>query len=287
MVQSLDFITPIVNDPQAFGAIAAANALSDIYAMGATPIFALNIVSFPIQSMPMETLGAILAGGAAKAQEAGISIVGGHSIDDSIPKYGLSVTGLVHPDKLIRKDGAQVGDVLILTKPLGTGILATGVDLGIVGQDIEFVLTNVMSELNKNAARVMSSFPVHACTDISGYGLLGHLREMLGANLTAVLDYPKIPILPQVWEVLKHGGISSGTQSNARYLREQVLCQDGLSQLEQVVLFDAQTSGGLLIAVSEENAPALIAKLEIAGTLSTSKIGHIEARQKTPIEIKL
>ncbi len=199
VVQTVDFITPIINDPHTFGAIAAANALSDIYALGATPIFALNIVSFPIKSMPMEILGAILAGGAEKVREAGISIVGGHSVDDTIPKYGLSVTGLVHPEKLIRKHGTQVGDVLILTKPLGTGILATGLDVGIAGDEVEEVMIRVMLELNKDAAQVMSLFDVHACTDVSGFGLLGHLREMLGSDLTAVLNYEQIPILPQVW----------------------------------------------------------------------------------------
>ncbi len=153
VVQTVDFITPIVNNPHTFGAIAAANALSDIYAMGATPVFALNIVSFPIKSMPLEILGAILSGGAEKVREAGISIVGGHSVDDTIPKYGLSVTGLVNSQNLIRKHGAQVGDVLILTKPLGTGILATGLDVGIVGEEIEEVMTRVMLELNKEAAR--------------------------------------------------------------------------------------------------------------------------------------
>jgi selenide,water dikinase len=286
VVQTVDFITPIINDPHMFGAIAAANALSDIYAMGATPIFALNIVSFPIKSMPMEILGAILAGGAEKVREAGISIVGGHSVDDTIPKYGLSVTGLVNPQNLIRKHGAQVGDVLILTKPLGTGILATGLDVGIAGEEIEEVMIRVMLELNKDAAQVMSSFNVHACTDVSGFGLLGHLLEMLGSDLTAVLSYEQIPILPQVWDVLKYGGISSGTHSNALYLRDEVRWDKSLTPQQQFVLFDAQTSGGLLIAAPEDVAPALVAKLGEVGTLASAVIGRVENRESVVIKIK-
>jgi len=286
VVQTVDFITPIINDPHTFGAIAAANALSDIYAMGATPIFALNIVSFPIKSMPMEILGAILAGGAEKVREAGISIVGGHSVDGTIPKYGLSVTGSVHPEKLIRKHGAQVGDVLILTKPLGTGILATGIDVGIAGDEVEEVMIRVMLELNKDAAQVMSSFDVHACTDVSGFGLLGHLLEMLGSDLTAVLNYEQIPILPQVWDVLKYGGTSSGTHSNALYLRDEVSWDKSLTPQQQLVLFDAQTSGGLLMAAPEDVAPALVAKLREVGTLASAVIGRVDNRESVGIKIK-
>jgi selenide,water dikinase len=286
IVQTVDFITPIINDPHTFGAIAAANALSDIYAMGASPIFALNIVSFPIKSMPMEILGAILAGGAEKVREAGISIVGGHSVDDSIPKYGLSVTGLANPQKLIRKHGAQIGDVLILTKPLGTGILATGLDVGIAGEEIEKVMIRVMLELNKDAAQVMSSFDVHACTDVSGFGLLGHLLEMLGSDLTAVLSYEQIPILPQVWDILKYGGISSGTHSNALYFRDEVRWDKSLTPQQQFVLFDAQTSGGLLMAAPEDVALALVAKLEEVGTLASAVIGRVENREDVGIKIK-
>jgi selenide,water dikinase len=286
IVQTVDFITPIINDPHTFGAIAAANALSDIYAMGASPIFALNIVSFPIKSMPMEILGAILAGGAEKVREAGISIVGGHSVDDSIPKYGLSVTGLANPQKLIRKHGAQIGDVLILTKPLGTGILATGLDVGIAGEEIEKVMIRVMLELNKDAAQVMSSFDFHACTDVSGFGLLGHLLEMLGSDLTAVLSYEQIPILPQVWDILKYDGISSGTHSNALYFRDEVRWDKSLTPQQQFVLFDAQTSGGLLMAAPEDVALALVAKLEEVGTLASAVIGRVENREDVGIKIK-
>lgn len=286
VVQTVDFITPVVNDPYSFGAIAAANALSDIYAMGASPIFALNIVSFPVKSMPMDTLGAIIAGGAQKAGEAGISIVGGHSVDDTTPKYGLTVTGLVHPQKLIRKTGGQVGDILILTKPLGTGILSTGVDSGIVGETIETIVINIMLELNRNAAEVMTKFPVHACTDVTGYGLLGHLNEMLNSELSAVLNYSKMPITPQVWDVLKYGGVSSGTHANARYLRERVQWDRSFSPQEQLVLFDAQTSGGLLMAVPEEAASNLISALENAGTLAAAPIGRLEKFQGLPIIVE-
>lgn len=286
IVQTLDFITPVVNDPYSFGAIAAANAISDIYAMGAKPIFALNIVSFPIRSMPMETLGAILAGGAAKAAEAGIPIVGGHSVDDTSPKYGLTVTGLVDPRKLIRKSGAQVGDVLVVTKPLGTGILAAGVDSGIAGEEIEAVLTAVMLELNLKAAQVMQTFPVHACTDVSGYGLLGHLKEMLSPDLTAILDYDKVPVLPQVWDVLKFGGVSSGTHANARYVRDLVKWEENITPQEQLVLADAQTSGGLLMAVPADSAESLTAQLKQAGTFAADIIGSVQERKDFPIEVR-
>lgn len=286
IVQTVDFITPIVNDPRAFGAIAVANALSDIYAMGAKPIFALNIVSFPVKSMPMDTLGSILAGGAEKAEEAGISIVGGHSVDDTTPKYGLSVTGLVHPQQLIHKNGAQVGDVLVLTKPLGTGILSTGVDSGIASEEIEEVVTGVMLELNRSAAEVMVSFPVHACTDVTGYGLLGHLNEMLNSDISAVLSYNEMPILPQVWDILKFGGISRGTHANARYLRERVQWKGSFSLQEQLVLFDAQTSGGLLIAIPEAAASDLISRLNKVKTLAAAPIGRIEKQQGLPLIIE-
>jgi len=286
IVQTLDFITPVVNDPYSFGAIAAANAISDIYAMGAKPVFALNIVSFPIKSMPMETLGAILAGGAAKAAEAGISIVGGHSVDDTSPKYGLTVTGLVNPQRLIRKSGAQAGDVLVLTKPLGTGILASGVDSGIAGEEIETTLTAVMLELNLKAAKVMQSFPIHACTDVSGYGLLGHLKEMLSSDLTVMLDYGRVPILPQVWDILKYGGVSSGTHANARYLRDLVKWDESITPQEQMVLYDAQTSGGLLMAAPADVADSLISQLNQAGTLAADIIGYVYQRNDFPIEVK-
>ncbi|KJS48553.1 MAG: hypothetical protein VR66_13435, partial [Peptococcaceae bacterium BRH_c23] len=254
--------------------------------MGAKPIFALNIVSFPIKTMPMETLGAILAGGAAKAAEAGFSIVGGHSVDDASPKYGLSVTGLVHPQKLIRKSGALVGDALILTKPLGTGILATGIDSGIVGDEVEAALTAVMLELNLKAAQVMQTFPVHACTDVSGFGLLGHLSEMLNPDLSVMLDYDKLPILPQVWDILKYGGVSSGTHSNARYLGDQVHWEEKITLLEQMVLFDAQTSGGLLMAVPAEVANLLISELTLAKTLAANIIGYVCKRSDFPIKVR-
>lgn len=287
VVQTVDFITPIVNDPHTFGAIAAANALSDIYAMGATPIFALNIVSFPIKSMSSEILGSILAGGAEKVGEAGISIVGGHSVDDPIPKYGLSVTGLVKPQNLIRKQGAQVGDVLILTKPLGTGILANGLDAGIAEEKIEEIMIQVMLKLNKEAAQLMSLFNVHACTDVSGFGLLGHLYEMLGSSLAAVISYERVPILHQVWDILKYGGISSGTHANARYLRDEVKWDGFLTTQQQLVLFDSQTSGGLLIALPEDEAKDLLTKLLEVGTIDAAVIGYVENRKSVPIKVKV
>ncbi|MCL5960853.1 MAG: selenide, water dikinase SelD, partial [Chloroflexi bacterium] len=204
IVQTIDFITPVVDDPYNFGAIVAANALSDIYAMGAKPLFALNIVGFPAKTLPMSILGEILRGSADKAAEAGASIVGGHSIDDNEPKYGLAVTGIVHPDQVVTNAGAKPGDVLVLTKPLGTGIITTGIDRLLVGERTVERVTAVMSELNRRAAEAMVQVAVNGCTDVTGFGLLGHLHEMAKARgVAAEVTLETIPVLPETWELLK------------------------------------------------------------------------------------
>jgi selenide,water dikinase len=271
LVQTVDYITPIVDDPYTFGAIAAANALSDIYAMGARPIMALNLVGYPVKTLPMSTLGEILRGGAEKVIEAGASLLGGHSIEDHEPKYGLSVSGLVHPDKVITKRGAQPGDLLVLTKPLGIGVITTGIDRQLVDEEIAQEAINWMLLLNREASEVMQTIGVHATTDVTGFGLLGHLREMLsGGGIGARLELSKVPILAAARGLAKQGCVPEGSHNNHRYLADFVEYGASVSPEAELLLCDAQTSGGLLMAVSPGKVDALLALL--AGT---STPGHV------------
>jgi selenide,water dikinase len=248
----VDFFPPVVDDPFAFGQIAAANALSDVWAMGARPLFALNLVAFPTQALPTETLARILEGGQSKADEAGISILGGHSVDDPEPKYGMAVTGVVHPRRILTNAGGRAGDVLILTKPLGSGIATTAIKRGIASPELERNVIELMSRLNRAAGEVFASgkFPVHALTDVTGFGLLGHLTEMaLGAKLRARLFLEQIPILAGVPALAEQGVVPAGTIANLEHFGAQVCFPDGLPDPVKRVLADAQTNGGLLAAV--------------------------------------
>ena len=285
IVQSLDFFTPIVDDPYAFGAIAATNALSDIYAMGATPLFAMNIVGFPENTLPMSVLQEILHGAHDKAAEAGISVVGGHTIEDPEPKYGMVVTGIVHPDEIIRNVGARPGDMLILTKPLGTGILSTALKRGMLSEEIKQKLIHSMSTLNKSAAAVMSGFPVHACTDITGFGLLGHLREMIEASgCNAEIDFAEIPFMDEVNTLATAGVIPGGSYNNLDYVKAHL--ETGThGRTHQLMLSDAQTSGGLLIAVSNKKATDLLNALIAEGITDAAIIGQITEKGKGKIQI--
>ena len=275
VVQTVDFFTPIVDDPYWFGAISAANSLSDIYAMGAQPIFALNIVGFPSNRLPLQVLETILHGAQEKAQEAGIAILGGHTVDDSEPKYGMAVTGLVHPDKILRNSTAVPGDVLILTKPIGLGILTTALKQGLVGKDVETKAIQIMAQLNKEAAECMQAYTVHACTDVTGFGLLGHLREMTaGAGVDAILNLESIPILPEARELAAMDVIPGGTLNNLKYVKPHVSFAEGISTIEQALLADAQTSGGLLISVPETESDQLLKDLLDRG-LDAARIGSI------------
>lgn len=286
MVQTLDFITPVVNDPYAFGAIAAANAISDIYAMGAKPLFALNIVGFPVKSLPLNILEDILKGGADKATEAGVSIAGGHSIEDNTPKYGMAVTGLVEPDKMIRKKGALPGDVLILTKPIGIGIVTTAVDRGLAGTDMELEAYKIMAVLNKGASEAMVEVGVNACTDVTGYGLLGHLYEMLTAsNVSARIFLNQVPIIPEAREFATTGTVSSGTHNNYRFIREYINWKGGITEADRMLLCDAQTSGGLLMAVPGGKAETLKKALLEAGCLVAAEIGIITEKRDKIVEV--
>ena len=278
-MQTLDFITPVLDDPYSFGAVAAANALSDIYAMGAVPEFALNIVEFPVKTLPLDILEEILRGGSDKAKEAGVDIVGGHSIEDNAPKYGLSVTGKVELKKLATKSGACPGDVLFLTKPLGSGIITTAIDRGLAGEDIEKEIFEIMSMLNQEASRAMTDVGVNACTDVTGFGLLGHLYEMAKASgLNAFVEVDNIPVINNVEEFVDMGVIPTGTENNMHFLRDKVSWHEDVSLRDKIILSDAQTSGGLLIAVSEDKAGRLETALEKAGCLASARIGRLESK---------
>lgn len=262
IVQTVDFFTPIVDDPYEFGAIAAANAFSDIYAMGGRPLFALNIVAFPSQRLSMSVLEAILRGASDKAKEAGIVIIGGHTIDDLEPKYGLATTGVVSPQKIWRNIGARVGDALVLTKALGTGIISTAVKRGLADASAASAAVETMSALNKTAAETAADFEIHACTDITGFGLLGHLLEMVrGSAVAAVIDGDRIEPLAQALELAAAGAVPGGTQSNLDHVAGSVVFDARISPFQRILLADAQTSGGLLFAVAPQDADKLTAAL--------------------------
>ena len=244
LVSTVDFFTPIVDDPYSFGQIAAANSLSDIYAMGARPLFALNLVAFPRDTLPMSVLGEILRGGADKAAEAGIAIVGGHSIDDAEPKYGLAVTGLAHPDRLLRKAGLRPGDRLFLTKPLGIGIISTAIKRGVAPAEVTAEAIRVMSTLNRAASEAALAAGVHAGTDVTGFGLLGHLSEMTatsGVGATIWLD--RVAVLEAAWQLARDDVVPGGTKRNLRYVESRVRFADDITLAERLVLADAQTAG--------------------------------------------
>jgi selenium donor protein len=279
LVQTLDYFTPIVDDPYGFGAIAAANSLSDLYAMGATPLFALNIVGFPVNKLPLAVLKDILRGGADKAREAGIGIVGGHSIDDAEPKYGLVCTGRVHPDRIWRNVGARAGDDLVLTKPLGMGIISTAIKREKAAPALIQRAIETMATLNRDAAdAVIATGGAHAVTDVTGFGLLGHLREMTaGSAVGARVRLADVPILEGVWDLARSGLVPGGTQRNLQHLQatQAVEWGPGLTELEQLVLSDAQTSGGLLVAVPRARTAALLDHLRSARTPTAARIGEI------------
>lgn len=275
IVETVDFFTPVVDDPYTFGQIAAANALSDIYAMGARPLFALNIVAFPSKKLPLEVLEEILKGGADKVREAGINVVGGHSIDDPEPKYGLVVTGLVHPEKVVANSTAKVGDSLILTKPLGVGIVTTAIKKEKVSKAAIEKAVSVMSALNKEASEAMVEVGVSAATDITGFGLLGHLLEMIqGSGVGARIHLDSVPVIEEAWEYVREDIVPGGTQANLEYVNPCVQWGDGVSEDAKLVISDAQTSGGLLISVPKNKEGVLLKALKDKG-VTGAVIGEI------------
>lgn len=266
LVQTVDFFTPIVDDPYAFGQVAAANALSDVYAMGGTPKTVLNLVAFPIAKLNRTVLADILRGAGDKVREAGATLVGGHSIDDNEPKFGLAVTGVIHPEKVLTNAGARPGDRLILTKPIGVGILTTAIKRDKLSVEETERVTAVMATLNRRAAEVMADYPVHACTDVTGFGLLGHALEMAkGSGVGLVINRGSVPVLPRARALAEEGVVPGGTKNNYRHVAPSVDFAPTLDELDRLVLCDAVTSGGLLIAVDGERAEALHAALVQAG----------------------
>lgn len=275
LVFTVDFFPPITDDPYEFGAIAAANSLSDVYAMGGRPLIALNIVGFPA-SLDPEILGEVLRGGYAKAAEAECLIVGGHTVDDPEPKYGLSVVGIVEPGQQVANAAAQPGDVLVLTKPIGTGIITTAGKQGRVDPGVLQGAVTAMATLNRDAAQAMTKVGVHAATDITGFGLLGHLKSMVkGSGIGAQIHLNQVPTLPGVWELLEQGIAPGGTGRNRDSVADSVQWHPDLSDNDQLLLCDAQTSGGLLIAVAADKQDALLAELTAAGTPAAAIVGRI------------
>ena len=262
IIQTVDFFTPVVDNPYQFGQIAAANALSDIYAMGGKPLFALNIVGFPINDLPKSILTDILQGGADKADEAGIPIVGGHSVDDKEPKYGLVVTGEIHKDRIWKNSGARPGDALVLTKSLGTGIIATGIKKGVATQNSIEDAINSMSSLNKDSAQELREYHVNAVTDVTGFGLLGHLKEVCeNSDVSSKINFQDLLFLDGAKELAMSGVMPGGTKRNLKSVEKVVSFSDHLSDIEQLLSADAQTSGGLLISMPMKDAKSYVKKV--------------------------
>ncbi|MFW5758046.1 MAG: selenide, water dikinase SelD [Bacteroidota bacterium] len=286
IVQTLDFFTPVVDDPYTFGAIAAANALSDIYAMGARPLFALNIVAFPSNRLPVQVLKDILKGASDKAAEAGIFILGGHSVDDPEPKFGMVVTGMVHPQKILTNSGAKPGDAIILTKPIGTGIISTAVKRKLAEEQIAKDAIQVMSALNANVAALMSEYQIDACTDVTGFGLLGHLKEMITASQVSCSIYAdEVPVFKGVYDLAMAGAIPGGSRNNLDFVKENIRWSPKITDIQKIILADAQTSGGLLIAVNQQYAKTFIADLYQTYSISAKQIGIVQNKTDYSINV--
>ena len=276
LVQTVDFFPPMVDDPFSFGQIAAANALSDVYAMGGVPKTAMNIVAFPVNTMDITILRTIIEGGLDKMREAGVVLVGGHTVEDNELKYGLAATGFIHPDRILTKRSLQCGDRLILTKPLGTGIVATAIKAGLADRALTDQVTMAMTTLNRDAAETMDDFPVHACTDITGFGFLGHLAEMVvdsgyGVRITA----SDVPIYPEALEWAAMGLIPAGAYNNRNFRGPFVDFASDVPRQWQDLLFDPQTSGGLLIAVAAGEAERLVTALKVKGIDCAAIVGEV------------
>jgi selenide,water dikinase len=286
IVNTVDFFTPIVDDPYVFGQIAAANSLSDVYAMGGEPKTCMNIVCFPKGKMDIEILGEILRGGADKVKESGAVIIGGHSIIDEEIKYGMAVTGVIHPDKIFRNVGVQEGDALILTKPLGTGIISTALKKGKAPKESIEAAVASMIVLNNTASRIMRNYGVHACSDVTGYGLLGHSLEMAsGSSVTFILESAKLPLLPRAARLAEKGYLTGGCKRNRDYLKDKITVDKSIREGLAEVAFDPQTSGGLLIALPQRHAQKLVEELQRNGVKAATIIGYASALQKVWVRL--
>lgn len=284
LIQTLDFFTPVVDDPYTYGQIAACNSLSDVYAMGGKPTVALNIVGFP-SCLPIEILGEILRGGAEKVIEAGAVVVGGHSIEDNEPKYGLSVTGFVHPNKILKNYGAKEGDILILTKPLGTGIINTAIKANMASKLGYNEAVKIMTTLNKYAADIMLKYEINACTDVTGFGLMGHSYEMASSSEVSFQIYKDlIPYIQEAKKYAEMGIVPAGTYKNKNYLKDKYMF-NRVSEWMEDILFDPQTSGGLLISLDSKYGQSImeeLSKLE----LESSIIGKVIKKQEKTILVE-
>ncbi len=280
LVQTIDFFTPIVDDPRIFGRVAAANSLSDVYAMGARPLTAMNVVCFPIKKLGIEILRSILQGGLEVMTEAGVALVGGHSVEDDEPKYGLAVTGLVHPQKIMKNCSLQPGDRIILTKPVGTGVIATALKGGIASPESVEAMVYSMSSLNKVASEIAVNFDVQSCTDVTGFGLVGHLVEMARASSChIILDSSKVPILEGAIEAASMGLIPAGAHANRSFFGSWITLTASVSLERQDLIFDPQTSGGLVLGIPEVRAMEFRQALVEAGIGAATEIGEVLDRR--------
>jgi selenide,water dikinase len=287
LVQTIDFITPIVDDPFNFGQIAAANSLSDVYAMGGTPLTAMNLMGFPRQKIDLGVMTEILRGGLEKIHEAGAVLLGGHTVDDEELKYGLSVTGTVHPQKIWTNKGSRPGDLLILTKKIGTGIVATAAKAEMADPAAAKTAVESMARLNQGAALALSSAPVHACTDITGFGLVGHAIEMAnGAGLSFHLFYPQIPFLPGARDYAAMGLIPAGAYCNRDHFGKAASFASQIPEAERILLFDPQTSGGLLIALPSAAGEEFLRRLRDLGIQEAAIIGEAAPREEKAITVE-
>lgn len=286
LVQTLDFITPVCDDPFEFGRIAACNSLSDVYAMGGKPLTAMNIVAFPTKKFSLDILGRILEGGLSVMKEAGVQLLGGHSIDDPELKYGLSVTGVIHPEKVLRNNMIKAGDSLVLTKPLGTGIIATAVKADFADAEIINSFVKSMGTLNRLSAEIMLKYKVNACTDVTGFGLAGHLLEMIEGNeLSVVINTSGLPLLPGAAENAAMGLIPAGLYRNKSYVGERCIISDDVRLEMSDIIFDPQTSGGLLISLPGKDAELMVHEMRNA-EITASIIGDVVSPEKNSIIVR-
>jgi selenide,water dikinase len=286
LIQTVDFFTPIVDDPYWFGQIAAANALSDVYAMGGTPKTAMNLVAFPAKTMDLSILRQIIQGGGDKLKEAEVVLIGGHSIEDKEIKYGLSVTGTIHPKRVLAKKNLRPGDSLVLTKPLGTGIVNTAIKADMVSEQLSEKVTRLMAALNRDAARIMANFDINACTDVTGFGLLGHLAEMVnGSGCSARIFSAQVPVIPEAEGFAAMGLIPAGAYKNREFREQMITFAETVSRTLQDLMFDPQTSGGLLISVSDVHCNDLISALKEGGIPDAVRIGDVVDSQQEIISV--
>jgi selenide,water dikinase len=287
IIQSVDFFTPVVDDPYDFGRIAVTNSLSDVYAMGGRPLTALNIVCFPQEKMDISVLREVLRGGLDQMRAAGVILLGGHTVDDPELKYGLAVTGTIHPDRVIHNNGARPGDLLILTKPLGTGIISTAIKGNAASAEATAAITKSMTTLNRKASELMLAAGVNACKDISGFGLLGHAAEMIeGTGVGMVIEAAAVPVFPAARDYAEMGMIPGGLHRNRDFRKDIIDIARSVPQYLQDILFDPQTSGGLLIAAPQQKAARLLEKMHQEGVTEAAIIGEVVGEPKGRIKVR-